>query len=124
MKRLSPRNLDRKLAQRLLDAAESEKRADTRMDLISAKLVGRPYQANLLVGSASSPEIFTARLEAFDCVTYIETVLALARSSHVQDFVEKLYKIRYASGEIAWTRRNHYMTEWIRQNIRSGWVRR
>src|SRR5262249_9550581 len=56
----------------------------------------------------------------FDCVTYIETILALARASNVDEFVEWLRKIRYEQGRIEWKRRNHYMTQWIRNNAAEG----
>jgi hypothetical protein len=67
--------------------------------------------------------VFTAALDGFDCVTYIETILALARASNVDDFVEWLRKIRYDRGRIRWERRNHYMTLWIRNNVREGIIR-
>ena len=64
--------------------------------------------------------MFTASLDGFDCVTYIETVVALALASNVDDFVEWLRKIRYEQGRIQWDRRNHYMSLWIRNNVREG----
>jgi hypothetical protein len=64
--------------------------------------------------------VFTAALDGFDCVTYIETVLALARASSAEDFTEWLRKIRYEKGCIQWRRRNHYMTAWIRNNALQG----
>ncbi len=47
------------------------------------------------MGSADSAEVFTASIDRFDCVTYIETVVALARASTVDGFIEWLRKIRY-----------------------------
>jgi hypothetical protein len=60
--------------------------------------------------------VFTAFLDGFDCVTYLETILALTRASNVDDFIEWLRKIRFDQGRIRWERRNHYMTLWIRNN--------
>lgn len=68
--------------------------------------------------------MFTAALDGFDCVTYMETVLALARADNVDEFVEWLRRVRYEDGEIDWRRRNHYMTSWIRNNVRTGVLRR
>ncbi|HEY2523833.1 MAG TPA: N-acetylmuramoyl-L-alanine amidase-like domain-containing protein, partial [Candidatus Binataceae bacterium] len=68
-------------------------------------------------------EVFTASLDAFDCVTFIETVLALARASKICEFSEALRRIRYVRGRIEWAWRNHYMTDWIRNNIREGLIR-
>ena len=93
------------------------------MEVLSASLVGSPYVAHGLVGSAETPEIFTASLEGFDCVTYVETVLALARASDPGGFAEELRGIRYDAGRVDWVRRNHYMTDWVRRNARAGVVR-
>jgi hypothetical protein len=124
MSRPSLQDVDRRFVQGLLDIARSARSADRRIDLLSAELVGFPYQPNPLIGSAQSPEVFTARTDHFDCVTFIETVLALANARRIDAFAPKLRHIRYSGGKIARTRRNHYMTEWIRQNIRSGSIRR
>lgn len=91
-----------------------------RIDVISRHFLGRPYKPNPLIGTADTPEVFAASLDGFDCVTYIETVVALYRSSNVDDFTNWLRKIRYDRGLIQWARRNHYMTSWIRNNVREG----
>ncbi len=93
------------------------------MEVLSASLVGCPYEAHGLVGSAETPEVFTASLERFDCVTYVETVLALARASDPAGFADELRGIRYDGGRVEWARRNHYMTDWVRRNARAGIVR-
>jgi hypothetical protein len=93
------------------------------METLSVSLLGSPYTAHGLVGSAETPEVFTASLEAFDCVTYLETVLALARASEPGGFAEELRRIRYDGGQVEWARRNHYMTDWVRRNARAGLVR-
>jgi hypothetical protein len=67
--------------------------------------------------------VFTASLDGFDCVTYIETIVALARASNVANFTGWLRKIRYEQGRIRWELRNHYMTLWIRNNVRKGVIR-
>ncbi|HUO06474.1 MAG TPA: N-acetylmuramoyl-L-alanine amidase-like domain-containing protein [Candidatus Binataceae bacterium] len=94
-----------------------------RIKVLSARLLGHPYKSNPLIGSADTDEVFTAAMDGFDCVTYIETVLALARASIVNDFIERLRKIRYERGRIQWARRNHYTTRWIRNNVREMIIR-
>src|SRR6185369_6545399 len=86
------------------------------------RLIGYPYKSTL-IGSASVPEVFTADTKAFDCVTYVETVLALAHSENRSQFRDALKGIRYESGKVDWKRRNHYMTQWLRNNIRDEWVK-
>ena len=94
-----------------------------RIDAISRQFIGVPYREHPLVGSSIAPERMTASLDGFDCVTYVETVLALARARDPADFLENLRCIRYAGGQVDWRRRNHYMTGWIRENQSAGAVR-
>jgi hypothetical protein len=117
------RGLGGRRARQLLSKARIHRSVPARVEAISANLVGSPYEAHGLVGSAETPEVFTASLEGFDCVTYVETVLALARASDPGGFVEELRQIRYDGGSVEWARRNHYMTDWTRRNARAGLVR-
>ncbi|HLQ76099.1 MAG TPA: N-acetylmuramoyl-L-alanine amidase-like domain-containing protein [Terriglobia bacterium] len=94
-----------------------------RMEAISRQFLGRPYITNPLIGSAETPEVFTSAENGFDCVTYIETVLARAHARDTKNFTENLQRIRYDNGRVEWKRRNHYMTNWIRNNARDGLLR-
>src|SRR5712692_3711125 len=123
MKHAQPRALSRRRVQHLLSEAKYERCAGGRIDVLSRHFLGRSYKPNPLIGSADTSEVFTASFDGFDCVTYIETILALARASNVDDFIECLRKIRYEQGRIQWERRNHYMTLWIRNNVREGIIR-
>jgi len=124
MKRAQPRGLSRRGVEELLSKTKPYRTAGNRIEFLSRFFLGRPYTINPLIGSFENPEVFTATLEGFDCVTYIETILALSRAKRVDEFIEWLRKIRYEGGRVEWERRNHYMTEWIRNNTRIGAVRR
>jgi hypothetical protein len=95
-----------------------------RIESISRQYLGRPYITNPLIGSVETPEVFTSVTRGFDCVTYVETVVARAYSRNVKVFPEMLRRIRYDAGRVEWKRRNHYMTNWIRNNVRDGLVQR
>ena len=123
MKRAQPQDLDRRRVEQLLSQTKSDRSIAGRIDTLSRRFLGQAYKSNPLIGSADKAEVFTAALEGFDCVTYIETVLALARACNVEDFIESLRKIRYEHGLIQWARRNHYMTLWIRNNVRAAILR-
>jgi len=123
MKQAPPRDLSPRRVVQLLSQAKSESSIAGRIETLSRYFLGRPYQPDPLIGSADTSEVFTASLDGFDCVTYIETVLALARASNVEDFVGWLRTIRYEHGNVQWKRRNHYMTLWIRNNLRAGIVK-
>lgn len=117
-----PRGLDRRCVEKLLSKTRNDRAVGSRIEYLSRHFVGRPYEQNPLVGSADAAEAFTASFDRFDCVTYIETILALARASKVDDFGEWLRKIRYERGSIQWERRNHYITQWISNNVRNGTI--
>lgn len=97
-----------------------------RVESISRQFLGRPYVTNPLIGSADTPEVFISGFDGirggFDCVTYVETVLARAYAGNSKDYDSYLRRIRYESGRVDWKRRNHYMTNWIRNNARAGLV--
>ncbi len=123
MMHAQPRGLNRRRVEQLLSETKYDRSAASRIDVLSGYFLGHSYKPNPLIGSADTAEVFTASLDGFDCVTYIETIVALARASNVDEFTEWLRKIRYEGGHIQWERRNHYMTLWIRNNLREGIIR-
>ena len=123
MRPVQPRRLNRRRLQQLLSKMKHERSVTSRIDAFSRHFLGHRYTANPLIGSADATEVFTASLNGFDCVTYIETILALARASNGDDFTAWLRKIRYERGRIQWQRRNHYMTAWIRNNVSVGIIK-
>jgi hypothetical protein len=111
---------DAQLVRRLIAETRNLPSIGQRIKLISARFVGYPYLRNPLIGSPTKPEVFVSRLDGFDCVTYIETVLALAGARSVEDFLIRLRGIRYVNGTINWWRRLHFMTDWSRHQVQCG----
>jgi hypothetical protein len=99
--------------------------ADTgrRMQTLAAALTGRPYVSHPLVGSASEDEQLVVGLSAFDCVTWVESILALARSRSNKGFVAELRRIRYREGRVTWSSRLHYFSDWMGHNHRRGAIK-
>jgi Protein of unknown function (DUF1460) len=118
--KLFARGLNRRRVEQLLAKSKRFDSPTDRIEVLSRQFLGHPYKANPLIGSADTPEVFSAALGGFDCVTYIETVLALSRASTIDEFIGLLRRIRYRRGRIEWRERNHYMTAWIRNNARDG----
>ena len=119
---MTPLGLNRRRVEQTLAKAKHDRSITSRIGTFSGALLGRPYKPFPLIGSAETPEIFAASLEGFDCVTYIETVLALAQATTVDSFITRLRKLRYQRGRVEWKKRNHYMTGWIRNNLRAGLI--
>lgn len=123
MTKLRSRGPDARRVRQLLSRAKPHRTVPARVEFLSASLLGSPYVAHGLVGSAETPEVFKASLEGFDCVTYVETVVSLARASDAAGFADELRRVRYDGGRVEWARRNHYMTDWVRRNTRAGVVK-
>ena len=104
----------------LIAAGQARTFIGARIDVISHALVGSPYVSYPLIGGPKKPEEFVLRDDAFDCVTFCETVLAAARSSTLADFAPQLRRIRYREGVVDWRERNHYFADWSLQNIANG----
>lgn len=119
----TPLELNTVEAELLLEEVSDTSNLGERTERISAHFLGRPYFTNPLEGGPHAPEIFKASLEGFDCVTYIETTLALARSHAIDEFIVELREMRYANGRIDFYRRNHYMVDWVTNNRERGIIK-
>lgn len=97
---------------------------------------GTPYKAGtleeyLLAGaSPSQPEPLTVSLTQFDCVTLVESCLAVARvAARYGDptwkrLESEIERMRYRDGHrLTYSSRLHYFSEWIRDGQRRGLVR-
>jgi len=110
----------------LIEEARSKGTISQRIDFISGALRGTPYLGYTLIGGPTRPEKFVVRDDAFDCVTFCETVLAAAIASNRSQFDSVLRNVRYHNGAVAWRERNHYFFEWCQHNVENNmcrWVR-
>jgi N-acetylmuramoyl-L-alanine amidase-like len=106
-----------KRIERLIHEARGFATISQRIDFISSALRGTRYQGYTLIGGPRRPEQFVLRDDAFDCVTYCETVLAAARAQDIGTFENALQEIRYRHGFVNWFERNHYFFEWCQNNV-------
>jgi hypothetical protein len=94
---------------------------------IGRTFVGSPYEPGTL--ELPGPERLIVNLRELDCVTYVETVLAMARiiragTPDYGSFQRELVRIRYRDGTLAgYPSRLHYFSEWISNNESKGIVR-
>lgn len=94
---------------------------------IGRRFVGTPYEPGTL--EVPGPERLVVNLRTLDCVTFVETVLAMSRVVHEGTydfgaFQAELQRIRYRGGVLdGYASRLHYFSEWISDNERTGIVR-
>ena len=123
-----------------LAAWTAELRAIAQLGAATARVgelaIGTPYVANTLEaylragGSPTHEEPLTASLMRFDCVTLVESCLAVARSARAsgkptwQQFGREIERMRYRDGTRgSYTSRLHYFSEWIADGQRRGLLR-
>ena len=97
---------------------------------IGRQLLGKPYVPYTL--DVNPTEQLIVNVRAFDCTTYLETVLALSLAWHDTPdkisgptfelaFRSYLTKLRYRNGKIdGYASRLHYFSDWLRDNERKG----
>lgn len=87
---------------------------------IGVSFLEAPYKAHTL--EAPGEERLVVNLREFDCVTFVESVLALARcvklgTTTYEAFTKQLQFIRYRNGVIdGYPSRLHYFSDWIDDN--------
>jgi len=96
--------------------------------LFGRALAGTPYVAGTL--EAPGEETCRVILDGFDCVTYVETCLGLARVLELQQPGSRpgldglraaVARTRYRGGRVAgYLSRLHYSAEWIADNVARG----
>ncbi len=91
---------------------------------IAQRFVGAPYTPGLL--EVPQTEQLVVNLREFDCVTYVEQILAMSRAVVAGEptyarFKNELRHIRYRDGELTgYPSRLHYFSEWISDNDEKG----
>ena len=85
-------------------------------------LLGRRYLLSPLGEGAGPDPDPRFRLDAFDCVTFVETAIALGNAGDLDEAARALDDVRY-DGAPAFDRRNHYVIpQWTPANVARGWV--
>jgi len=109
-------------AELILENLKPERTVSRRIEKATAWFLGRPYVEGSLGGGPDSTEELWILLDAFDCVTFMETVMAFALAQSVERVVEAVRLIRYQDGAIDWFHRNHYMVDWTQNNQKAGFI--
>ncbi len=119
---------DRAIFERFLTEMQDEKALPTGELMVKCArfFLDVPYVASTL---EQEPEGLVVNLRELDCTTLVETTFALTRTLQsdkptFETFCEQLQQIRYRKGVINdYTDRLHYITDWLYENQRRGFVK-
>jgi hypothetical protein len=109
------------LAARALEV--SDRPLPERMAAISKQMLGRPYLADPLGEGRGIDADPLARYDVYDCLTFVEEVLALSLAGDPAHAARVRLALRYGDGPIEYRTRRHFMElQWIPGNIADGWL--
>ena len=128
---VNDRSTNQREFQRLIDAfsdrSSSTLPSNQVVQAVATKFLGAAYREGLL-DQGKTENLFVSLTE-FDCVLFVETVLAFSRNlisgnPNYENFVQKVEEVRYVNGKLdGYCSRLHYFSEWIRDNQRRNIVR-
>ena len=95
-----------------LHAAVPEIDKGRAIEMLSQTFLETPYLANRLIGSATTAEQLVIDFRGVDCFTYLDYVQALRTATSENEFVENVIQTRYINGDVSFTQRKHFFTDW------------
>ena len=78
---------------------------------LAAFFVGSPYLAMSL--DQSGREQLRLDLTQFDCMLFVEQLLAIVAAESFDDFADRTRRLRYRNGKIGYCTRQHYFHDWV-----------
>lgn len=85
-------------------------------------LLGAPYVASPLGEGAGPDPDPRFRLDAFDCMTFVETAVALGSAATLAEAARALDDVRYAGAPSLSGRNHEVLSQWIPSNVAKGWI--
>ncbi len=95
----------------------------TRMEIISKTMVGQPYVLDPL-GEGEVPDADPmVRYDAYDCLTFVEEVVALSMGDTPAETHQIRKTLRYGSRSPKYIHRHHLMAlQWLPSAQQNGWL--
>jgi hypothetical protein len=115
-------SLDPAVPARVASALRAAPAGGPRAATATRALVGAPYVTSPL-GEGSGPDPDPRfRLDAFDCMTFVETAVALGSAGSLAEAERALDDVRYAGAPSLAGRNHEVLSQWIPANVAKGWI--
>ena len=85
---------------------------------LAESFIGSPYLAMSL--DANGAETLRLDLTQFDCMLFVEQLLALAWSESFDQFAALTQSLRYRDGNVSYCNRWHYFHDWVESAVSQG----
>ena len=82
-----------------------------RIARLAEAFLGSPYLAYSLEGSGT--ERLRLDLTQFDCMLFVEQLLAMATADSFDEFAQRTRRLRYRNGHVDYCTRQHYFHDWV-----------
>jgi hypothetical protein len=105
---------------------DSTKDMSKRIAKTSAYFLNTPYSLGAL-GEGPQAKYDKSplyRTDAFDCVTFVSTVLALVESNNFIEFEKTIKEIQYKNSQVSFINRHHFIEhDWNLSNQKNGYLK-
>jgi hypothetical protein len=88
----------------------------------TAPLHGAPYARSPLGEGAGVDPDPRFRLDAFDCMTFVETAVALGTAASLAEAAVAMDDVRYRGAPSIASRNHEVVSQWLPANVAKGWV--
>ena len=82
-----------------------------RIARLAEEFLDSPYLAFSLEGSGT--ERLRLDLTQFDCMLFVEQLLAMATADSFDEFAQRTRRLRYRNGHVDYCTRQHYFHDWV-----------
>ncbi len=98
----------------------------SKMSFLSQWFLGRPY-LNGALGEGVDSEFDQSpslRADCFDCVTYVNTLLAILHSTNLIQLNFHMVRLNYKNSKVSYQNRHHFLSsDWNTSNAHLGYIR-
>lgn len=113
----APEALEAAVARALAAPAGGPRAASATAPLLGARYLTSP------LGEGAGPDPDPRfRLDAFDCVTFVETAVALGSAATLEEARRALDDVRYRARVDLSDRLHEVLSQWIPANLEKGWI--
>ncbi|MDX9714575.1 MAG: DUF1460 domain-containing protein [Dissulfurispiraceae bacterium] len=104
------------LVEKTIQHGASAKNIPERISIISSIFLGIPYKTSTIDEHSKDAEQLVIDFSGVDCFTFLDYVESMRRATTWRGFIKTLRSTRYRKSSISFKHRNHFFSDWIKNN--------